>query len=1117
MKTPLTVQKKKGNLLCRVLCIILALLAVFMSGCHGKKKNEKGEKEENEVSKVATVSNLKINLLSSPFGVDKNDLRFSWMMSDPDENEVQSAYRVLISQSVQALSEDGCIFDSGWIDSNQSTDVRFPELKSKLQDNALYYWSVSIRDKDSKTATSQPQAFTTAVGGNWASEKGIWAGSGKSLSSEVSDSSKWSDYNVDLDLTVDEVALGIVFRAIDASNFYMWQFKVSGNTVTLYPHVFKNGAYVGSSYIASVKIDEQLSFSLGENAKVRISCSGNTVTTYLALDNGEYVKVDERDMSEYGFTKGSIGLRTGRTESGRVDNLKVTDIKSSKVLFDSDFSEDERLFPSCSVSNGMLNIPKGLSNGDIYSSSGECKDSFVFLRTELDITKEQMKKLDRAVLSVTAASPEKTRQFVYNMYVNNKLVGLGPSRYGKNADGKLLIYYNTYDVTSLINQGANCLAAVNYADEGRKFLSQLTLHYTDGSCETVSNSARDAEKWSSLPADKIFGKDNSIGTGHFAAYANNIDSTLYPYGFAKVGFDASDWNAVQLTSDIDDRMQLTPSQTDNMTRYESTGNITVKKQGTSYIADLGKEIIGGVRISFDLPREATVKVYYGEQLNANGTVKYSMLTGNKYAETWKLKAGKQTVETVDMLAYRYIQIDSCPVEIKADSICGLEIRTAFDEEKSSFTSDSKLLNDIYALMKHTVKVTTQDLYVDSQSRERLDYEGDLIINMMAAYAFSDDYSIPRFSNEYLSTHRTWPAEYLLFTSISALADYMATGDKASIEEYYKVLEKRVFTQYLDEKYSLLTTGNSGSSGNNAILTDWPTSERDGYDTGVKFNTVLNAVAVGSYEALAQIAELTGHTADAKEFAKLAEQIKTAMIQRLYNSETGAFSDGLNASGKASNHYAQHASAYALAFGIYTDHEMAGKIASFIEKQGEIKMSVYGSYFLFKGLYESGNGSVANKLLLNPDTSEGSRTYAYMLYEMNATITAEAWNSTNKGNMTLSHPWGAAPAYAIMSGIFGINPTKAGYETFDVRFCTEGLTNAALTVPTVKGSITASFEKGDKAFNASVSVPANTTANVYVPAAEGAKLTLNGKTVKANYQNGYAVVTVGSGIWNFEIK
>jgi len=179
--------------------------------------------------------------------------------------------------------------------------------------------------------------------------------------------------------------------------------------------------------------------------------------------------------------------------------------------------------------------------------------------------------------------------------------------------------------------------------------------------------------------------------------------------------------------------------------------------------------------------------------------------------------------------------------------------------------------------------------------------------------------------------------------------------------------------------------------------------------------------------------------------------------------------------------------------------------------------VYGAFFLFKGLYESGNGALANRLLLDEDDSEGARTWAYMLYTLGATITAEAWNSTTKNNMTMSHPWGATPAYAIMSGIFGIRPTSAGYETFDVRLQTEGVGKASLTVPTIKGDITVSFDSTGASYKATVTVPANTQATVYLPADKGSVLTVNGETVQASYKDGFISVTVGSGEWNFEVK
>jgi hypothetical protein len=670
----------------------------------------------------------------------------------------------------------------------------------------------------------------------------------------------------------------------------------------------------------------------------------------------------------------------------------------------------------------------------------------------------------------------------------------------------------------LLKAGNNALAAINYTTSDRLFLSQLTLHYTDGTHEIVSNSARDAEQWSALEADAVFGKNNSIGTNYYTAHANNINTALYPYGFAEAGYDDSDWTTVMVDADITGAGKLLQSApTDPVSRYESDGNVTVSKLSDgSFVVDLGKEIIGGVRFEAELPAAATLTVYYGEQLNADGSVKHKMLTGNDYVETWKLTAGKQTVETIDMLAYRYIQIVGCPVEIKPAMVCGLEIRAAYDEAEADFDSDNTLLNDIYEMMDHTVKVTTQDLYVDSQSRERLAYEGDLIINLLAAYAFEDDYSVGRASAEYLYTHRTWPAEYLLFTAIFAMDDYMTTGDASSLEKYYDIIKSRTYTDKIDGEFELISTGVTGSSKNDAPLIDWPTQERDGYDANVTYNTVLNAVAVLAYDKLAEIATVLGKNEDAKKFDDLSDDLRSAMIYELYDEEKGAFADGLSADGERSAHYSQHATAFALACGVYTNAEMATKLADTIREQGEIRMSVYGSYFLLKGLYESGNGDVANMLLLDPNTDEDARTWAKMMYTLGATITAEAWGEKNKTNMTFSHPWGAAPAYAIKNGIFGIVPTSAAYATFDVRFSVDGIGKASLTVPTLKGSIAASFDTTD-GFSASVSVPANTEATVYIPAAQGKTLILDGQQADATWADGYLAITVGSGTWSFNVQ
>ena len=134
----------------------------------------------------------------------------------------------------------------------------------------------------------------------------------------------------------------------------------------------------------------------------------------------------------------------------------------------------------------------------------------------------------------------------------------------------------------------------------------------------------------------------------------------------------------------------------------------------------------------------------------------------------------------------------------------------------------------------------------------------------------------------------------------------------------------------------------------------------------------------------------------------------------------------------------------MAYGVYEDQAMADKMADYIRSQGKIKTSVYGSYFVLDGLYRAGAGDVANAMMMDRSANNGDRTWAYMIDTLGATITTEAWNETNKGNMTYSHPWGSAPGSQIIRGLFGIQPTKAGYSEFQVKLQPEGLESVSYT-------------------------------------------------------------------------
>ena len=134
------------------------------------------------------------------------------------------------------------------------------------------------------------------------------------------------------------------------------------------------------------------------------------------------------------------------------------------------------------------------------------------MRTEFSLPDSE--DVERAVLHVTASSPEPSRRFVYHLFLNGTFVGLGPTRMGKGADGEELLYVHSYDVTDLLAD-TNALGALCYTTEDKAFLCQLTVFYKNGNRRTVLNSARDAELFTAMNGEAALGSGHSIGTSYY--------------------------------------------------------------------------------------------------------------------------------------------------------------------------------------------------------------------------------------------------------------------------------------------------------------------------------------------------------------------------------------------------------------------------------------------------------------------------------------------------------------------------------------------------------------------------------------------------------------------------
>lgn len=698
--------------------------------------------------------------------------------------------------------------------------------------------------------------------------------------------------------------------------------------------------------------------------------------------------------------------------------------------------------------------------------------NFAFVKKAINI--KNPKKIQKAMLSVTGRENEKTRQFIYSFFVNNHFVGEGPARSNKGE-----YYYNNFDITKNLKKGKNVLGAINYSTENQGLLAQLTVYYKDGTKKVLTNSGTKNSGWQVMDGTKAFSEDgtSTIGSLYFFASPQNINENDYPSNFTDPKVTTKGWTKPVRRSPFlqSSDETLVSYSSENVQRYAvKPASVTNKGNGT-YLIDLGKEIVGSFGLkNIKVNGNKAITLKYGEELE-NGTVKEPMRTTNNYVEHWTLKKGTQSPFNTDLMTYRYVEVSNSPVKLTTNNVQGFALHQPFNDQASSFKSSNSLLNNIYDFTKYSIKATNQDLMVDSQSRERGVYEGDTLINSLSSDSFSNDYSLSRFSTDWGLNNPTWPAEYGLYQVMNVWNDYQYTGDKSLLTKVYSQLKASrndLFVHDIDAN-GLVRNDNTASSTMNAVLVDWPQTERDDYVFG-SYDTVLNAIAYGAYTDMAKIAGATGNSADQAQFEKYASNLKQGMIKYLYNAKNGEFRDSEN-----TDHASEHSQAYALTYGIYDSPEMANKLTAALDKRGnDFHTSIFGAYFVLNGLYNGNDGKQAMNLL----NSTGIRSWSNVMNNLHATITPEAWDPSLKPNMTFSHPWGSAPAIQIVQGMFGIKPTAPGFKSFQVKLQPGDVQSASVTVPTMKGTIKVSYNQSGDKMSAKITVPANTTATVYLPTA-----------------------------------
>jgi hypothetical protein len=563
----------------------------------------------------------------------------------------------------------------------------------------------------------------------------------------------------------------------------------------------------------------------------------------------------------------------------------------------------------------------------------------------------------------------------------------------------------------------------------------------------------------------------------------------------------------------------------------------IKTADGHYFVDFGRAAAGTVRLSLTSPSDGhVVTLHLGEKTSTansvdrkpGGTIRYAEIrlpidqgTHTYLVKIPKYKHKKRTLkmpeDVGEVMPFRYCEITGVPGPFDQRSIQQVAVHYPFDDRASEFSSSDETLNKVWELCRYSIKATSYcGLYIDGD-RERFPREADSYINQISHYCVDREYTLGRRTHEFMMTHTSQWTEWMLHSVIMAWTDYLYTGNRDSLEEFYDDLKHKTLTALARQDGLISTkTGLVDDQLRKAVhyykgehvkgkqfrdIVDWPNVERDGYRFG-KINTVVNAFHYRAIVLMESIARELGKDSDAEEFAARAALVKKSFNSKLIDPKTGLYLDG-----EGIAHSSLHANMFPLALGLVPS-ENKKAVAQFIRSRG-MACSVYGAQYLLESLYAAGEDEYALELM----TSKEVRSW-YNMLRVGSTITLEAWDLRFKKNMDWNHAWGAAPANIIPRYVLGVRPLEPGFSKVLIQPQPGALKHASGIIPTIRGPITVSY-KNDPGhpFELSISIPVNMTARLGLPQRKeiSSVVIVDGEEVNAQRQDEHLFVDgIGSG-------
>jgi hypothetical protein len=415
----------------------------------------------------------------------------------------------------------------------------------------------------------------------------------------------------------------------------------------------------------------------------------------------------------------------------------------------------------------------------------------------------------------------------------------------------------------------------------------------------------------------------------------------------------------------------------------------------------------------------------------------------------------------------------------------LRLRTAYYPftMKGGFNTSDSVLNDIYAVCRHTQQICSIDAYVDTPWREQAQWWGDARVQAANTFFIDGDARLLARGIHSIAGQRAPQGLTYGHAPTSSgwciLPDFSLTWILTIWDYYWQTGDLKVFHgQHSRIKEILGYFESPDVRDKDGLLVydprfwlfeDWSTLPKE------RVPTFLNLWHIITLEYYAKLLKAAGKDAELRNCNTEISNRRKLVEKKLFDSKSGLFCACLDKNGKQSGEPSVHDQVMALMLNLkpeFHENMITKRILPYLkgEKASWPVPSAFWATYVFEVMGARGYGSEVVKFI---------REKWSPMISIGTTWEGFEWSGTGSGSC--SHAWTAHPSFHFVNILAGIRQLGSAWESIEFApHFADGIDFAETTVPSPKGEIKARWDRKGGNIQALVKIPSAIKLHVKLP-------------------------------------